>query len=41
MSTYKLTDNVKLLAKFAYFDGEEDGGPFDRTRFTLDLNYSF
>ena len=41
VSTYKLTDNVKLLAKFAYFDGEEDGGPFDRTRFTLDLNYSF
>jgi len=37
---YKLSDQVTLGAKFAYFDGE-NGGPFDRTRFTLDLTYAF
>lgn len=41
VSTYKLSDHVTLGAKAAFFDGEEDGGPFDRWRFTLDLTYAF
>jgi len=40
VASYKLSDQVTLGAKFAYFDGES-GGPFDRSRVTLDLTYAF
>lgn len=40
VSTYKLSDQITLGAKAAYFNGAS-GGPFDRTRFTLDLTYAF
>ena len=40
VASYKLSDQVTLGAKFAYFNGES-GGPFDRSRVTLDLTYAF
>ncbi len=40
VGSYKISDHVTLGAKAAYFDGAS-GGPFDRTRFTLDLTYAF
>ena len=39
--TKKLTENIVVLGKIAYFEGSGDDDPFDRTRFTLDLTYSF
>ena len=39
--TKKLTQNITVLGKVAYFEGSGDDDPFDRTRVTLDLNYSF
>jgi len=38
--TKKLSDNVTLLGKFAYFNGQE-GNLADRTKVTVDLTFAF
>ncbi|MEE9404988.1 MAG: alginate export family protein [Algisphaera sp.] len=37
----KLTDNLTVGGKLAWFNGEDGTGPFDRTRLTVDLTYAF
>ncbi len=49
MLAKKFNDNFLAIAKFAYFDSEGPSGliaspniaPFDTTRFSIELNYTF